>query len=274
MRARRGLRLFPFGRRIFEAGGAGIGRIVLLPILPGRRVLDKWARKGRVMRRWGVAISVVYAVILVGLLVPLGVGLFGAKNVSELFEGIIGTWAEVWVWIPLVMLLGGQAALLFVPVDTSPQRLRPRAPVVRSAVAAGMLLMVLTVAAVCSVGVGIYADKFLDKLPDASWFLLGTPLAIWAAWGVVFYLYLREKTDVTPRVMKWLLRGSVLELLVAVPCHVIVRKRDDCCAPAVTSFGITAGIAIMLLSFGPSVLLLYKKRMDAYRPKSAPHAAV
>jgi len=52
--------------------------------------------------------------------------------------------------------------------------------------------------------------------------------------------------------------------LVAVPCHVIVRRRDDCSAPIATSFGIVTGIAVMLLSFGPSVLLLYKKRLDAY----------
>jgi hypothetical protein len=48
-------------------------------------------------------------------------------------------------------------------------------------------------------------------------------------------------------------------MLVAIPCQLIVRRRHDCSAPAVTSFGIVTGVAIMLISFGPSVLFLYKK---------------
>jgi hypothetical protein len=83
-------------------------------------------------------------------------------------------------------------------------------------------------------------------------------------WGILFYLYLRNSLEITTRAVSWLLKGSVLELLVAVPCHILVRRRDDCSAPVATSFGIVTGIAVMLLSFGPSVLLLYKKRLDAY----------
>ena len=66
-----------------------------------------------------------------------------------------------------------------------------------------------------------------------------------------------------------LVRGRARSiLLIVVPSHVIVRRRGDCCAPVVTSFGIVTGIAIMLLSFGPGILLLYKKRLDAYKARS------
>ena len=96
-------------------------------------------------------------------------------------------------------------------------------------------------------------------------------MMLWLFWGVVFYLYLRNSSEASTRIVSWLLRGSILELLIVVPCHIVVRRRHDCCAPMITSFGIATGIAVMLLSFGPSVLLLYKKRLDAYG-KSGPVA--
>jgi hypothetical protein len=217
------------------------------------------------MRRWGVVISLVYVAIVLGLLVPAAVLLFGVDSAADFLKSVRDTYTEWVLWLPVVTLVGGQAALLFVSVDTSEKRLKPRGPVVRSAVIASMLLMILTVSAVSCIGVAIYVDHFFDKLPDGGLWIVGTLVGIWAAWGLVFYLYLRGKTEITTRVTSWLLRGSILELLIAVPSHVIVRRRHDCCAPVVTSFGITAGIAIMLLSFGPSVLLLYKKRMDTLR---------
>ena len=99
--------------------------------------------------------------------------------------------------------------------------------------------------------------------------LLGWLVTLWAIWSVVFYLYFRNAGALVERIVSWLLKGSVLELLIAVPCHVFVRHREDCSAPAVTSFGIVTGIAVMLLSFGPSVLFLYKKRLGAYKRRRA-----
>jgi hypothetical protein len=65
------------------------------------------------------------------------------------------------------------------------------------------------------------------------------------------------------------LRGSILELLVAVPSHIVVRHRNDCCAPIGTFWGIVTGISIMLLSFGPGVFFLFVERCQRLHPQTA-----
>jgi hypothetical protein len=127
-----------------------------------------------------------------------------------------------------------------------------------------MLIALLTFAVVFGVGAAIYSDNFGGNFLNTTLQVAEFLAALWIFWGAVFYLYFRNSSEVTTRAISWLLKGSVLELLVVVPCHVIVRKRGDCSAPMVTGFGIATGIAVMLLSFGPSVLLLYKKRLDSY----------
>jgi hypothetical protein len=115
----------------------------------------------------------------------------------------------------------------------------------------------------------VAGDKFIDWFWDTEMEVVWVFLAFWLVWGVLFYLYFRNSAAVTTRTVSWLLKGSVLELLIAVPCHVWVRRRGDCSAPMATSFGIVTGIAVMLLAFGPSVLLLYKKRLDGYSARKS-----
>jgi hypothetical protein len=103
---------------------------------------------------------------------------------------------------------------------------------------------------------------------DSLLFIGGSWLAGWCVWAAVFYLYCRRDPSRAGNAVRWLIKGSVLELLVAVPAHVIVRRRDDCCAPAVTGFGIATGTAVMLMCLGPGVLALYRRRMLAYRRRS------
>ena len=68
------------------------------------------------------------------------------------------------------------------------------------------------------------------------------------------------------RVLKWLIRGSILELLVAVPCHIIVRHKDECCAHILTLYGIGTGLAVMALAFGPGIAFLFLKRAKSLKP--------
>jgi hypothetical protein len=212
------------------------------------------------MRKWGIAVTLLYALILLGLIVP-GTIFLVAKDFPE---ALAEAYRTAFFWMLAGAVLASQALLLFLSVDTSRKRLKPRTHVLVSCAVAGLLTALLTSAIVWSLGFAIRGDDFWDALFKGEGTILLFWAGLWALWGVVFYRYLRNSTAVVGRIVGWLLKGSVLDLLVAVPCHVLVRRRGDCSAPAVTGFGIATGIAIMLLAFGPSVLFLYKKRLDGY----------
>lgn len=211
--------------------------------------------------------------LFLGLLVPAGVFIIGGELSTwpKFVSGVMDTYIEWSAWIPITIVISGQILLLFLSIDTSFRRLKPRAHVLVSTVVAALLLTLLLFAMTLSLGVGLAGDKLFDPIDQHPWAgkaILAACAILWLLWGIVFYWYARNSSDPVGRAVSWLLAGSVLELLIAVPCHIIVRRRHDCSAPMVTSFGIVTGIAIMLLSFGPSVLFLYKKRLDAYASRS------
>lgn len=219
------------------------------------------------MRKWGIVITICYALILVGFLLPLFSFLFEPTFVfATLLQNIIDTFQEWGSWIPPGVFLLGEALLLFLSVDTSFKRLRPRAHILVSCLVAALLMTTLSLAGIWSFGFGVSGAKWGDTYFPNGGVVLAFCAALWLLWGILFYFYYRDSSTIVTRLVSWLLKGSVLELLIAVPCHILVRRRNECCAPIITSFGITTGLAIMLLSFGPSVLFLYKKRLDAYHP--------
>lgn len=219
------------------------------------------------MKRWGIVITFFYAVVLTALLVPGSLILLFVPlkiDVSEIFK-FLDIYSDWFTWIWVGILVCGQALLLFLSVDTSWRHAKPRQHVAITATLASFFAAFLMLAAVLSIGASVYGDK-----PPPLWneldleTVLGVWIGLWVIWGGVFYQYYRDSSKMVSEVVKWLLRGSVLELLIAVPAHVIVRQRGDCSAPFVTGFGIVTGLAIMLLCFGPSVLALYKKQLNSY----------
>jgi hypothetical protein len=218
------------------------------------------------MKRWSLAITAAYALILLAITMPAMVVLthHSRPELSD-FRQAYGVWE---IWISIAILLFGQAVLLWLSADTTRRRLRPRTSVAMTAALAGFFLMVLTLAAGIAFILGVWGES---SFPNAlSTIAMITAILIpWLFWGLLFYRFYRNSEDPVTRAVQWLLRGSVLELLIAVPAHVITRRRDDCCAPAITGLGITCGIAIMILSFGPSVLFLFKKRIEQSKSKHA-----
>ncbi len=218
------------------------------------------------MRRWGLVVSLFYAAAVVLLLVPLAVALVGdwhgAGELNRHVHEALGYWVT---WVFVGVFIVGQVLLLALSVDVTQRRLKPRTHIFLSALVTGLFLAVLTTAAVLSLAVAYRGDN----LPDWTVVILRwTPLVAWIAWGFLFYRYSKGTDNSITRAVSWLIRGSVLELLIAVPSHAIVRRRGNCCAPVGTGIGIASGIAIMLLAFGPSVLVLYKRRMESLSAKA------
>src|SRR5262249_59114383 len=108
------------------------------------------------------------------------------------------------------------------------------------------------------------------KEPGDAPLILVLSLGAGAAWGVwlVFLCFLSWSVDpetLSGRLAQWLLGGSALELLVAIPMHMIVRRRGECSTGMATGFAIGLGIVVMLISLGPAVFFLcYRRYKQGY----------
>ena|SRR5437660_1687035 len=244
------------------------------------------------MKRWAYVTAACYAALLVLLSAPL-LAISGWEiSAIEACQ----QWAY-WVWIAVFVIC--QFSLLFIPVSTAEQRPVRRRHVGFLIGTASFLLANLLLAGVMALAAGILGDdsgrpfewfgdkssqnpilialaKYLGMAPPGSFTLaccavVATLVTLWAIWFVVFSRYAasHDPQSLLNRATRWLLRGSILELLVAVPSHIMVRRRDDCCARVSTFWGIAMGISVMLIAFGPSVYFLFAQRMRRLQPKAS-----
>jgi len=161
-----------------------------------------------------------------------------------------------------------QAALLLIPVKITNDSYQPRRHIWIPIIAAALAFSIILIGIVWSILMAIWGDDAWEKAcPWASLAFVGVS---WLIWSILFYRFYRntEPGALTQRLTTWLLRGSVLELLIAVPSHIIVRRRNDCCAPGLTFFGIATGVVIMALAFGPGLFFLFCKRFERMKPAS------
>jgi hypothetical protein len=244
------------------------------------------------MKRWAVLTVLFYALALLLLTLPLVLAAFGnwGKNggnfgLHEVFE-LYTNWGY-WLW--LAVMVAGQMLLLLLPIHIAERRLPARRPLKIPVIVTAFFLGNLFLAGLVSLLCAIFKDDafniftFVDRIanlfrqqppnPQTTWGGIASILIViiffWIVWAIIFRR--ATKTDepdaVLKRGMRWLLRGSILELLIAVPSHVIVRRRDDCCAPIGTFWGIATGISVMLLCFGPGVFFLFAERCRKLKPK-------
>jgi len=248
------------------------------------------------MKRWAVLTVLLYALALVLLTMPvmlIAFGNWGIKSQGTISLQYVLEIYQAWgYWLWLAVLAVGQALLLIVPIDLSQKKLPARRKLKVPVIVSAFFLANLFVTGIFSILCAIFKDNVFILFSFTDWILghrdanqsgtvqttasgVGSSIFIvvgicWVIWAMVFLRF--SKTDdarsLLKRAVRWLLRGSILELLVAVPSHVIVRRRDDCCAPAGTFWGIATGISVMLLCFGPGIFFLFVERMNRLKSKT------
>jgi hypothetical protein len=220
------------------------------------------------LKPWHLIVAGLYLLVLAALAAPLYAIGFWKWPSAEQFAAFFGSRP---VWLGLVAMAIAQLVLLLVPL-----RIVSRRPVTRGAlwptVLVGATMMgLLGLAAAVSVHAAILGDK-----PEKPWelpLLAALVSGLWGFWTVVFGRLSRKRppADFLSVLCRRLMQGSILELLVAVPCHIVVRCRDYCCAGLFTMFGLAMGVSVMLFAFGPAVYFLFvarAKRLEALVPKS------
>ena len=218
------------------------------------------------MKRWALVVVALYFLILVVLPVPLVLVAF----VPQVSLKDTATGGVSWSWLvwPGVMALA-QAALLVVPVRVASRRPVARRSLLWPVLTAGLMMSGL------AAGVLLCLFEFARQDRGApEWFwraALASAVVFWLVWAVVFYRSSRAAApaDVVSRQCRLMFRGSILELLIAVPTHIVARNRDYCCAGFGTFVGLALGISVMLFSFRPAVFFLYAERWRRLRPERA-----
>jgi hypothetical protein len=219
------------------------------------------------MKYWALLVAALYLLILAALTVPVLAAAF-APNVgwaditNTTWKDLCALW-PYWLWL-LVMGLS-QFALLAVPVRLAESRPVTRGPLWPTILAAGLTAGGLVI------GAALAITEFILRGECGDWvgwvpLLLG-PLA-WLAWSLVFFRMGRQASpaDWLTRLCRVLFKGSILELLIAVPTHIVARYRNYCCAGFLTFVGLAMGISVMLFSFGPALFFLFVDRWKRLHP--------
>ena len=247
------------------------------------------------MKRWAILTVFLYTLALILLTVPTALAAFGnwgAKSGMDLKE-VLSLYASLGYWLWLAVLVAGQFLLLLLPINIAERRLPARRPLKTPIIVTAFFLANLLFAGIFSILSAIFLDHAANYFdlsflfvptdgPDANktgngaiYTMILTVLVFWLIWAFIFRRATKsdEPDALLQRLKRWLLRGSILELIIAVPSHVIVRRREDCCAPLGTFWGIATGISVMLLCFGPGVFFLFVERMEKLKAKSSDKTA-
>jgi hypothetical protein len=215
------------------------------------------------LKKWAAVLVVLYGLVLVALTIP-ALAFFTFPEPE--FRLALDLYREHAYWAVIALMMFGQAVMLIAPVRAAGHKSVPRAAVIAPVIVSGFLMAVLLIAIA-----GALYEFLTNSLPESGAVGVGViacGLSFWIGWTIAFWV-LSRKGDPLSTVMgqaRWLRRTSLLAFLIAVPTHVVVRNRDNCCGGVGTFPAVACGLAILVFSFGPGVLLLYFARWKRIAP--------
>ena len=217
------------------------------------------------MKKWPLLVAALYLALLIVLTLPASLLAFAPKVSLGEALGIFAAW-PYWLWLAVMFV--SQLLLLAVPIRLASQRPVAQGPIWRTILAGGLMAGGLAAGAFLS----IY--EFCCRGNGGSgvgWAAIALGILTWCLWAVIFSRMSHGLTpaDLVSRQCQSLFKGSILELLIAVPMHIVARYRDYCCAGLMTFFGLTMGFSVMLFAFGPAVFFLFAERWKKLHPRSA-----
>jgi hypothetical protein len=176
-----------------------------------------------------------------------------------------GTWPVLIIFTIVFLLL--LASLMFVPIRIRRQRPLSRRSIWIPLLCTGLLAGLIGYGTILALWELVDSDIY-HRSYDPFLLALLPAVGLWALWAGLFYLLTRSRgrTSIALTLHNWLLVGTLLELLIAVPSHLIVRRRGDCCAGVMTGTAICLGVLVAILAFGPAVAILYLKRFRQITP--------
>ena len=202
-----------------------------------------WLRSDMRVMRW----------VFLALYVALLAGLVGRAARADDAEGshLLGLLAVI-VASQALFVLGTGTVNLCRPI----RRRRLWVPVAMAAV----LLSTLTFCAMWTLSELISWEPIVNLMVKdiaAMLLLVATPLI----WGAVSWAFARDipRMRALGKLTGALFCGGLAVLLASMPAYVIVNRRNDLnwFGPLVPLGGITAGICVVLFSFGPAIVLLF-----------------
>ncbi len=219
------------------------------------------------MKRWAFLVAALYLLILVALTVPvLHLSFMSGSDAVSLAQASKAL-MEPGYWIFIVVMIFCQVALLAVPVRVASRRPVTRAALWPTVLVAGLMMGILVMAAFFAFDEFAYEGDGIDG-NWLGWSGMAAGAATWLIWAVIFGRAAKTvpPRDLVTRQCRLLFAGSILELLIAVPTHIVARYRDYCCAGVMTFIGLTMGISVMFFAFGPALYFLFAERWRRLHP--------